>query len=82
MFGDNFNNDGTNHDLTFLPRASHESITFGSAGFFMTAEDLARWCYNLFEGHILNQRSMNGMLNFGKNNNGFNNDASTCVFYL
>jgi hypothetical protein len=49
VFGDNFNKDGSNRDLTFLPRASHESITFGSAGLFITAEDLARWCYALFE---------------------------------
>ena len=70
VFGDYFNNDGSNRDLTYLPRASHESITFGSAGLFMTAEDLARWCYALFEGQILNQQSMNEMLDMNKNNYG------------
>jgi len=64
VFGDNFNNDGSNLDLTFLPRESHESITYGSAGIFMTAEDLALWCHYLFEGQILNQQSMDEMLQF------------------
>jgi len=30
----------------------------------MTAEDLALWCYTLFEGKILNQQSMDDMLQF------------------
>ena len=64
VFGDNFNKDGSCIDLTFLPRASHESITYGSAGLFMTAEDLAHWCHALFEGNILSQQSMNEMLDF------------------
>ncbi|MBN2412975.1 beta-lactamase family protein [candidate division KSB1 bacterium] len=66
VFGDNFNNDGSNIDLTFLPRASHESITYGSSGIFITAEDLARWCHSLFEGKVLSQQSMNEMLQFVK----------------
>ena len=64
VYGDNFNNDDSYQDLTFLPRASHESITYGSAGLFMTAEDLAFWCHSLFEGKILNQQSMDEMLQF------------------
>ncbi|GAH03431.1 unnamed protein product, partial [marine sediment metagenome] len=64
VFGDNFNNDGSNLDLTFLPRASHESITYGSAGLFMTAEDLAHWCNALFEGEVLHRESMDEMLQF------------------
>jgi D-alanyl-D-alanine carboxypeptidase len=64
VYSDNFNNDGSNFDVTYLPRASHESICFGSAGLFMTAEDLARWCYALFEGKVLQQNSMNEMLRF------------------
>jgi CubicO group peptidase (beta-lactamase class C family) len=64
VFGDNFNNDGSYQDLTFLPRESHESITYGSAGIFMTAEDLALWCHALFEGKILNQQSLDEMLQF------------------
>ena len=64
VFGDNFNDDGSYLDLTFLPRESHESITYGSAGIFMTSEDLALWCHSLFEGQILNQQSMDEMLQF------------------
>ena len=64
VYGDNFNNDGSNIDLTFLPRASHESITYGSAGLFMTAEDLAHWCNALFEGEVLHRESINEMLKF------------------
>jgi D-alanyl-D-alanine carboxypeptidase len=62
VFGDNFNNDGSYNDLTYLPRASHESITYGSAGLFMTAEDLAKWCFALFEGEVLKKESMDEML--------------------
>ncbi len=49
VYGDNFNNDGSYQDVTFLPRASHESITYGSSGLFMTAEDLAFWCHSLLK---------------------------------
>ena len=62
VYGDNFNNDGSNIDLTFLPRASHESITYGSSGLFMTAENLARWSHALFGGDILQPQSMEEML--------------------
>jgi D-alanyl-D-alanine carboxypeptidase len=64
VFGDNFNKDGSWQDLTFLPRASHDSIIFGSGGLFMTAEDLARWCHALFEGEVVSQQSMDEMLQF------------------
>jgi len=64
VYGDNFNNDGSDIDLTFLPRASHESITYGSSGIFITAEDLARWCHALFEGEVLQQQSMDEMMQF------------------
>ena len=66
VYGDNFNFGGSNIDLTFLPRASHESITFGSSGIFITAEGLARWSHGLFEGRILQQQSMDEMLKFIK----------------
>ena len=66
VYGDNFNFGESEIDLTFLPRASHESITFGSAGLFTTAEDLARWCHALFEGKILQPQSMDEMLQFVK----------------
>jgi len=62
VFGDNFNNDGSFQDLTHLPRASHESITYGSGGLFMTAEDLALWCNALFEGKVLQSQSLDEML--------------------
>jgi D-alanyl-D-alanine carboxypeptidase len=64
VFGDNFRNDGSWQDTTFLPRASHDSISFGAAGLFMTAEDLARWCHALFQGEVLSQQSMDEMLQF------------------
>lgn len=74
VYGDNFNNDGSYQDVTFLPRASHESIGYGSGGLFMTAEDLAFWCHSLFEGKILNQESMNEMLQFVSS--GFNKNMN------
>jgi D-alanyl-D-alanine carboxypeptidase len=64
VYGDYFNNDGSYLDLTILPQESHESITYGSSGLFITADDLALWCHSLFEGKILNQESMNEMLDF------------------
>lgn len=74
VYGDNFNNDGSNIDLTYLPRTSHESMAFGSSGLFMTAEDLALWCHSLFEGKILNQQSMDEMLQFVSS--GFKNNMN------
>jgi CubicO group peptidase (beta-lactamase class C family) len=53
-----------NDDLTDEPREAHESITYGSSGLFMTAEDLALWCHSLFNGNILNSGSMEEMLQF------------------
>ena len=64
VFGDNYNDDGSVLDLTYLPRASHESITHGSSGLTMTAEDLAHWGNSLFEMEVLNQESMDEMLEF------------------
>ena len=65
VFGNNFNNDSSYFDLTFLPRNSHESITYGSSGLFMTAEDLAYWCYSLYEGKVLNEQSIATMIEDG-----------------
>ncbi|MBI5021586.1 MAG: beta-lactamase family protein [Ignavibacteriales bacterium] len=70
VWGDNFENNGSNRDITFLPRTSHESITYGSSGVFTTAEELALWCKSLFENRILKPNSLNQMLNF-------NTEAST-----
>ena len=64
VWGDNFENDGSNRDITFLPRTSHESITYGSAGIFATAEDLAIWCKALFGGKVLKASSLAQMLTF------------------
>ncbi|MBN2029304.1 beta-lactamase family protein [bacterium] len=64
VYGDNFNNDGSYFDLTFLPRTSHESITWGSSGIWMMAGDLVRWSHALFEGKVLQRQSMNEMLQF------------------
>jgi len=36
----------------------------------MTAEDLARWCRLLFEGKVLRQSSLDGMLAIGKDGYG------------
>ena len=64
VYGDNFNFGDAETDLTFLPRASHESIAFGSSGIFTTAENLARWCHALFEGDILQKQSLQEMKQF------------------
>ena len=66
VFGDNFNFGDATRDLTFLPRASHESIGYGSSGIFTTAMDLATWCQALFEGKVLQENSMTEMLQFVK----------------
>lgn len=64
--GDNFEKDGSCRDITFLPRVSHDSITYGSAGVFMTAEDLARWTHALFHGKVLREDSLRQMQDFGR----------------
>lgn len=66
VWGDNFENDGSFRDLTLLPRTSHETITYGSSGLFMTAGDLAFWCQSLFTGKVLKPSSMDQMLNFNR----------------
>jgi len=66
VWGDNFENDGSNRDITFLPRASHESITYGSSGVFATAADLAIWCQSLFDGKVLRTSSVEQMTRIGK----------------
>jgi D-alanyl-D-alanine carboxypeptidase len=64
VYGDNFQFGGTNIDVTFLPRTSHESIGYGSSGIFISSKNLARWSHALFDGKILKQQSMNEMLQF------------------
>jgi D-alanyl-D-alanine carboxypeptidase len=64
VWGDNFEKGSPNRDLTYLSRASHESITYGSAGVFTTAGDLALWCQSLFTGKLLGRSSLDQMLDF------------------
>ncbi|MCU0917900.1 MAG: beta-lactamase family protein [Planctomycetes bacterium] len=66
VWGDNFEKDGSYRDITFLPRVSHDSITYGSAGVFMTAQDLARWTHALFHGKVLREDSLRQMQSFGR----------------
>ena len=56
VWGDNFEKGGTWRDITFLPRASHDSI--GCPTVFMTARDLARWTHALFHGQVLRGESL------------------------
>ena len=64
VYGDNFEFGESDRDITFLPRASHESIGYGSSGIFISSKNLARWSHALFTGKVLNQQSMNQMLQF------------------
>ena len=66
VWGDNFEKDGSSRDITYLPRASHESITYGSSGIFATAEDLAIWCSSLFGGKVLKASSLAQMVEFNR----------------
>ena len=70
VWGDNFEKDGSYRDITFLPRVSHDSITYGSAGVFMTAEDLARWTHALFHGKVIGEDSLHHMQSFGRGSYG------------
>ena len=45
-------------------RPSHEIIGLGSSGIFTTAKSLAQWSHALFGGKILQQQSMDEMLQF------------------
>jgi D-alanyl-D-alanine carboxypeptidase len=66
VWGDNFEKDGSYRDITFLPRVSHDSITYGSAGVFMAAEDLARWTHALFHGKVVREDSLREMRVLGR----------------
>jgi len=66
VWGDNFEKDGSYRDITFLPRMSHDSITYGSAGVFMTAEDLARWTHALFHAKVIGVQSLAQMQVFSR----------------
>ena len=68
VYGDNFQYGEAEMDVTFLPRMSHESITYGSSGIFTTSENLALWSKALFGGIILKDHSLNEMLTFIKFN--------------
>jgi D-alanyl-D-alanine carboxypeptidase len=64
VYGDNFQFGESNIDVTFLPRTSHESITYGSSGIFISSKNLACWSHALFSGQILEAESLDEMLNF------------------
>lgn len=64
IYGDNFQFGSQTRDITFEPRTSHESITYGSSGIFTTSKDLAIWSHALFEGKVLNEDLLNEMLTF------------------
>lgn len=64
VYGDDFQFGGMDVDLTFAPRASHESIGFGSSGVFMSARSLALYTRALFTGEILNPGSLDEMMTF------------------
>lgn len=66
VWGQNFEPEGVYRDVTLLPRTSHDSIGYGSAGVFMTAEDLARWADALFNGRVINHASLEQMLDVSK----------------
>jgi len=51
-------------DLTFVPRAAHDSIIHPSGGVFTTAEDLARWTDALFQGRVISEPQLDEMLEF------------------
>lgn len=70
VWGDNFEKGGAFRDITFLPRVSHDTITYGSGGVFMTAEDLARWAHALFRGMVLRAGSLHQMQTFGRGDYG------------
>ena len=53
-----------NMDYTFASRAAHETITFASSGIFTSAKSLALWSRALFEGEVLQEESMEEMLQF------------------
>ena len=64
VYGDNFEFGNSITDITFQPRTSHESITYGSSGIFISSKNLASWSHTLFGGKILKKESLNEMLNF------------------
>ena len=64
VYGDNFQFGELEKDITFLPRTSHESITYGSSGIFISSKNLASWSHSLFTGKILSHQSMKEMMQF------------------
>ena len=64
VYGDNFQFGESDIDVTFLPRTSHESITYGSSGIFISSKNLACWSQALFNGQILEAESLDEMLDF------------------
>jgi len=62
VWGDNFEKGTPIRDITYLPRTSHETITYGSSGIFTTPGELARWAHALFGGKVLKAPSLAAMM--------------------
>ena len=62
VWGDNFEKATPVRDITYLPRTSHETITYGSSGIFTTPAELARWTQAVSNGKVLNPNSLAMML--------------------
>jgi D-alanyl-D-alanine carboxypeptidase len=70
VWGDNFETGTPVRDITYLPRTSHETITYGSSGVITTPADLARWGHALFGGKVLKPSSLAAMLEIDDDNYG------------
>lgn len=70
VWGDNFEKGTPVRDITYLPRTSHETITYGSSGIFTTPGDLARWAHALFGGKVLKSTSLAVMLDIDNDDYG------------
>jgi D-alanyl-D-alanine carboxypeptidase len=70
VWGDNFEEGTPVRDITYLPRTSHETITYGSSGVLTTPAELARWAHALFGGKILQPSSLAIMLDIDRDDYG------------
>ena len=57
-------NPGVIEDVSNYPRTAHNSIVWTAGGIYSTPTDLAKWTDALFSGLVLEQSSMDEMLNF------------------
>jgi D-alanyl-D-alanine carboxypeptidase len=70
VWGDNFEKGTPIRDITYLPRTSHETITYGSSGLITTPGDLARWGHALFGGKVLKPAALSAMLDIDEDDYG------------